>query len=474
MMTKGKVLILEDDVVLADQIALVLKRFSYEVMITANSDIFFEELRVFNPDVILLDVFLVGSKLNGIEVLKHLKDNMDLNYKVIVISGEVTASQVQEIRAMGAYHFIEKGSSFSTNQLLLHIDNAITLKRQEEEHIGLQIEYINLKKQFTRSFPFIGDSPKIQIVRDQIHKLAEVGEDLFLLGETGTGKEVAANYYYISSKRFGKPFHTLNCSALTETLIESELFGHVKGSFTNADRNKTGFFEECSNGVLFLDEVTNLSLVSQSKILRAIENKEIQVVGGTMKKVDTRLIFASNANMQVLSNPEKFRRDLFYRIEGNIVELPPLRERGDDILLLMSFFLTSFTGKYDINDKLDLTTLKNHLLAYSWPGNIRELRNFCKFVMINEKNITNDVIIKHLNLKLNSKDVNRDMENARYLEINNLKSSMSEYERDYLIHYLQQNAWQVSRTARAIGIERTTLYKKIKQLGISLMPEGTE
>jgi len=193
-----------------------------------------------------------------------------------------------------------------------------------------------------------------------------------------------------------------------------------------------------------------------------------------MKKVDTRLIFASNANMQVLSNPEKFRRDLFYRIEGNIVELPPLRERGDDILLLMSFFLTSFTGKYDINDKLDLTTLKNHLLAYSWPGNIRELRNFCKFVMINEKNITNDVIIKHLNLKLNSKDVNRDMENARYLEINNLKSSMSEYERDYLIHYLQQNAWQVSRTARAIGIERTTLYKKIKQLGISLMPEGTE
>lgn len=252
-MSKGKVLILEDDVVLADQIALVLKRFSYDILITANSDAFFEELRVFNPDVILLDVFLVGSKLNGIEVLKHLKNNLDLNYKVIVISGEVTANQVQEIRAMGAYHFIEKGSSFSTNQLLLHIDNAITLKRQEEEHIGLQIEYINLKKQFTKSFPFIGESPAIKKVREQIYKLAEVGEDLFLLGETGTGKEVVANYYYISSNRFGKPFHTLNCSALTETLIESELFGHMKGSFTNADRSKTGFFEECSNGVLFLD-----------------------------------------------------------------------------------------------------------------------------------------------------------------------------------------------------------------------------
>jgi two-component system, NtrC family, nitrogen regulation response regulator NtrX len=472
-MSKGKVLILEDDVVLADQVALVLKRFNYEVLITANSDIFFEELRVFNPDVILLDVYLVGSKLNGIEVLKHLKQNMDLNYKVIVISGEVTSAQVQEIRAMGAYHFIEKGSSFSTNQLLLHIDNAITLKRQEEEHIGLQIEYINLKKQFTRSFPFIGDSPAIKKVREQIHKLAEVGEDLFLLGETGTGKEVAANYYYISSSRFGKPFHTLNCSALTETLIESELFGHMKGSFTNADRNKTGFFEECSNGLLFLDEVTNLSLVSQSKILRAIENKEIQVVGGPMKKVDTRLIFASNANMQMLSNPENFRRDLFYRIEGNIVELPPLRERGEDILLLMSFFLTSFTNKYDINDKLDLTSLADHLLNYSWPGNIRELRNFCKFVMINETNITNELIIKHLNMKINCKDAHRDLENARYLNINNLKDSMAEYERDFLIHHLGQNAWQVSKTAREIGIERTTLYKKIKQLGITLMPEST-
>jgi len=473
-MSKGKVLILEDDVVLADQIALVLKRFTYDVMITSNSDAFFDELRVFNPDVILLDVFLVGSKLNGIEVLKHLKTNMDLNYKVIVISGEVSANQVQEIRSMGAYHFIEKGSSFSTNQLLLHIDNAITLKRQEEEHIGLQIEYINLKKQFTRSFPFIGESPAIKKVREQIHKLAEHGEDLFLLGETGTGKEVAANYYYISSNRFGKPFHTLNCSALTETLIESELFGHVKGSFTNADRNKTGFFEECSNGVLFLDEVTNLSLISQSKILRAIENKEIQVVGGPMKKVNTRLIFASNANMQVLSHPDRFRRDLFYRIEGNIVELPPLREREEDILLLVSFFLTSFTNKYNINDQLDLSTLKKHLLSYSWPGNIRELRNFCKFVMINEKNITNNVIIKHMNVKINNKDAQRDMENVRYVNMNNLKESMTEYERDYLIHHLALNSWQVSKTARSIGIERTTLYKKIKQFGITLMPESTD
>ena len=466
-MMKGKILILEDDIVLSEQIANVVKYYNYEVIQTVNSDQFFDVLRSFQPDVILLDVFLVGSKLNGIQVLKHLKNDMDLNYKVIVISGEVTSSQINEIRALGAYHFIEKGSAFSINQLLLHIENAITLKKQEEEHIGLQIEYINLKKQFTRSFPFIGESDVIKKVREQISRLATVDEDIFLIGETGTGKEVAANYYYIYSPRFGKPFHTVNCSALSETLIESELFGHIKGSFTSADRSKTGFFEECSSGILFLDEVTNLSLLSQSKILRAIENKEIQVVGGNLKKVDTRLIFASNAGMDKLSEESIFRKDLFYRIEGNIVDLPPLRERDDDILLLICYFLTSFSSQYSVMDRLDLPALKNDLLSYSWPGNVRELRNFCKFIMINEKKINNNVIKKHLQHKTNQFRFSKNHNNGKYIQIQNLKESVASFERDYLLHYLSLNNWKISQTAKSIGLERTTLYKKIKTLGIN-------
>ena len=466
-MMKGKILILEDDIVLSEQIANVVKYYNYEVIQTVNSDQFFDVLRNFQPDVILLDVFLVGSKLNGIQVLKHLKNDMDLNYKVIVISGEVTSSQINEIRTLGAYHFIEKGSAFSISQLLLHIENAITLKKQEEEHIGLQIEYINLKKQFTRSFPFIGESDVIKKVREQISRLATVDEDIFLIGETGTGKEVAANYYYIYSPRFGKPFHTVNCSALSETLIESELFGHIKGSFTSADRSKTGFFEECSSGILFLDEVTNLSLLSQSKILRAIENKEIQVVGGNLKKVDTRLIFASNAGLDKLSEESIFRKDLFYRIEGNIVELPPLRERGDDILLLICYFLTSFSSQYSVMDRLDLPALKNDLLSYSWPGNVRELRNFCKFIMINEKKINNNVIKKHLQHKTNQFRFSKNHNNGKYIQIQNLKESVASFERDYLLHYLSLNNWKISQTAKSIGLERTTLYKKIKTLGIN-------
>ena len=464
---KGKILILEDDVVISEQIANIMRHYEYEVLLTVNSDQFFEILRNFQPDVILLDVYLVGSRLNGIQVLKHLRNNMDLNYKVIVISGEVTSSQINEIRALGAYHFIEKGSAFSINQLLLHIENAITLKKQEEEHIGLQIEYINLKKQYTRSFPFIGESTAIKKVREQIIRLATVDEDIFLIGETGTGKEIAANYYYIYSPRFGKPFHTVNCSALSESLIESELFGHIKGSFTSADRNKIGFFEECTNGVLFLDEVTNLSLMSQSKILRAIENKEIQIVGGNLKKVNTRLIFASNAGLEKLSDQSVFRKDLFYRIEGNIIELPPLRERDDDILLLICYFLTNFSSQYSVMDQLDLPALKNDLLSYSWPGNIRELRNFCKFIMINENRINNSIIKKHLSQKISHAHYSGDSNMERYMRIDNLKDSVASFERDYLLHHLQLNEWNVSQTAQSIGIERTTLYKKIKTLGIN-------
>jgi len=464
---KGKVIILEDDVVLSTNVGNIIQRHGYEVLQTTNSDAFFNELRNFKPDVILLDVFLIGSPLNGIQVLRYLRDNLDLNYKVIVISGEANSQQVSEIRELGAYHFIEKGASFNTNQLLLHIDNAVTLKRQEEEHIGLQIEFINLKKQFTRSFPFIGESEVIKQVRAQISKLAEVDEDLFLVGETGTGKEVAANYYYINSRRFGKMFHTVNCSALTETIIESELFGHVKGSFTDASKNKTGFFEECSNGLLFLDEVTNLSLKAQAKILRAIENKEIQVVGGNMKKVNTRLVFATNAEPSSLSDPNILRKDLFFRIEGNIVELPPLREREKDILLIMSYFLTSYSSQYDFNDKLDLEALYDDLMDYTWPGNIRELMNFCKFIMINEKEITNNIILKHLRQKVNHTAYTTENAVDKYLSISNIRDSTAAFERDYILHYLKEYDWRVSATAKAIGIERTTLYKKMKLLGIN-------
>ncbi len=463
---KGKVMILEDDPILAQQISKVLKQHDYAVLHSTNSDTFFAELRGFMPDVILLDVFLVGSRLNGLQVLRYLKENIDYNYKIIIISGEIKNEQLNEIRGLGAYHFIEKGAYFSTNQLLLHIDNAVTLKRQEEENLDLQIEYLNLKKQFTRSFPFIGESPAINKIRTQLARLSEADEDILILGETGTGKEVAANYYYLNSRRFGKPFHTVNCSSLTENLIEGELFGIAKGA-TPGEKGNIGLFERCSEGLLFLDEVTNLTLQAQAKILRSIENKEIQVVGGALKTVNTRLIFASNAEMRTLASSPKFRQDLFYRIEGNIVELPPLRERNNDILLLMSHFFTNYANRYSFSDQLDLRELKNDLLEYHWPGNVRELKNFCKHIILNEKEITNRNVLKHLRTKMQNRPEYSVKGMDRYLAIRNIKDSTAAFERDYILYYLQENNWHVSKTAKEMGIERTTLYKKMKALGIA-------
>jgi len=463
---KGKVMILEDDPILAQQISKVLKQHDYSVLHSTNSDTFFGELRGFMPDVILLDVFLVGSRLNGLQVLRYLKENLDFNYKIIIISGEIKNEQLNEIRGLGAYHFIEKGAYFSTNQLLLHIDNAVTLKRQEEENLDLQIEYLNLKKQFTRSFPFIGESPAINKIRTQLARLSEADEDILILGETGTGKEVAANYYYLNSKRFGKPFHTVNCSSLTENLIESELFGLARGT-TAGEKGNIGLFERCSEGLLFLDEVTNLTLQAQAKILRSIENKEIQVVGGALKTVNTRLIFASNAEMRTLASSPKFRPDLFYRIEGNIVELPPLRERNNDILLLMSHFFTNYANRYSFSDQLDLRELKSDLLEYHWPGNVRELKNFCKHIILNEKEITNRNVLKHLRTKMQNRPEYSAKGMDHYLSIRNIKDSTAAFERDYILYYLQENNWHVSKTAKEMGIERTTLYKKMKALDIA-------
>lgn len=465
---KGKIIILEDDNILASQIGKVLKQHDYSVLHSTDSDAFFEELRSFMPDVILLDVYLVGSRLNGIQVLKYLKENLDFNYKVIVISGEVTTEQVNNIRSMGAYHFVEKGANFSINQLLLHIDNAVTLKRQEEQNLDLQIEYLNLKKQFTRSFPFIGDSEGINQVRNQLMKFSDVDEDILILGKNGTGKEVAANYYYVNSKRFGMPFHTVYCSALSELMIERELFGYEKGTFSSADRGSIGLFEKCSEGILFLDEITNLSPQAQAKILRAIENKEIQMVGGALKKVNTRLVFTSNADLQALADSSKFRKDFFYRIEGNVIEIPPLRERDDDILLLMSYFITSYANIYHLSDQLDLKQLKDELLSYRWPGNVRELKNFCKYISINEQEINNRTILKHLHTKMTSRPESNATGMEKYFIISNIRDSTSAFERDYILHYLKENDWLVSKTAQTIGLERTTLYKKIKNLGIDL------
>ncbi|MFO7659453.1 MAG: sigma 54-interacting transcriptional regulator [Candidatus Cloacimonadaceae bacterium] len=386
--------------------------------------------------------------------------------KLIILSKDKKTSKLNEIYKLGAYHIFDVTDYINETELLIRANSAIQLKRQEEANLQLQIENIYLKKSIVQSHAFIGESDCVTQAKRQIMKLAQADEDMFVIGETGTGKEVAAYYYYLNSSRFAKPFHTVNCSALTETLIESELFGHIKGSFTSADRSKIGFFERCNNGVLFLDEITNLSLAAQSKILRAIENKEIQVVGGESQKVDTKLIFASNSSLEKLAQPDVFRKDLYYRIEGNIIELLPLRERGEDAYVLLNYFLSSY---YQMNlnaSRANLHKVKDMLLSYSWPGNVRELKNFCKAIVLSEKEITSDIIKKHLDLKIKKQNETSVSNVHKYIRMENLKAGVSNFERDFICYHLEKNKWHISKTAKLIGVERTTLYKKIKQYKI--------
>lgn len=462
----GKIAILESDLKTALNFSRVLTDNNYIVRISKNSTDFFKTYSRFNPDLIIIDFDLTNSKMNANEVCRMLINEKQSDARLIILSKDKKASKMNEIYKLGAYHIFDINDYLNETELLIRTNSAIQLKRQEEANLQLQIENIYLKKSIVQSHAFIGESECVTQAKRQIMKLAQADEDMFVVGETGTGKEVAAYYYYLNSNRFAKPFHTVNCSALTETLIESELFGHIKGSFTSADRSKIGFFERCNHGVLFLDEITNLSLAAQSKILRAIENKEIQVVGGESQKVDTKLIFASNSSLEKLAQPDVFRKDLYYRIEGNIIELLPLRDRGEDAYVLLNYFLSSY---YQLNlnaSRANLHKIKDMLLSYSWPGNVRELKNFCKAIVLSEKEITSDIIQKHLELKIKKQNETTVSNVHKYIRMDNLKSSVSKFEKDFIYYHLDKNNWHISKTAKHIGVERTTLYKKIKQYKI--------
>lgn len=459
----GKIMLLEHNLETALSISRILTDSHYLVRICKNSSDFFRILNKYKPDLIILDINLENSKLSGSEVFRMLKNERQTSAKIIILTGGEESAKLNEIYNSSAFHVFDISSVLNETELLLRVNSAIQLKKQEDENLQLQIENIYLKKSLVQSHAFIGESESINQAKKQIVKLARADEDMFVIGETGTGKEVAAYFYYLNSNRFAKPFHTVNCSALTETLIESELFGHIKGSFTSADRTKTGFFERSDSGILFLDEITNLSLAAQSKILRAIENKEIQVVGGESKKVDTKLIFASNSSLERLSQPEVFRRDLYYRIEGNIIELLPLRERGDDIFLLMNYFLSSYYQMNLNSTKLKLYSIKDLVLSYSWPGNVRELKNFCKSIVLSERDITTDAIKRHLEQKIKQLNETSVSNVHRYIRMENLKAGVKNFEKDFIFYHLSKNHWHISKTANLIGVERTTLYKKIKQ-----------
>ena len=456
----NKILILEDNKKLAAFYKNILISNKYETKTSHNSSDFLEIYSEFKPELIILDIKLNNSRLNGIEVFEYLIKKKQLNSKVIILSGEATRTEVAKAMKLGAYTFIEKTGEFNTEKFLADVRQAINLKKQEEQNQILNEDNKNMRKELLNVTPLIGESSKMLKVKELIQKFAHADVNVLLLGETGTGKEVVAKNLYWNSKRAGKPFKTVHIGGLNENLIDAELFGHKKGAFTGAISDKKGYFEQADKGILFLDEMSDLNFNAQAKILRAIEYKEIQIVGGNSKKIDVNFIFASNRELQNLIKENKFREDLYYRLEGNIIQIPPLRERRDDIILLMEHFFNEFSRKHDRYVNIELKELKNDLLKYRWGGNVRELEHFCERLFNIHEIIDNEIILEEFQNKVTG-NLERQNETLHHLlKIENYKDAKRLFKNKYLQYHLNNNNGNKAITAEKLGIERSILYKQ--------------
>ena len=458
-----KILILEDNEKLGKYYSKLLREEDFEVTHVKNSTDFFQILKTFKPSIMLLDVKLNNSKLSGLEVFEELVKKGQSNAKVIVLSGEATRSEIAHAMKLGAHTFIEKTGDFNVDKFLSDVNTAYQLKKQEETTEELMQEKKNLTSSFLEQYPLIGESKKIKELKSEILRFAKADVDLLILGDTGTGKEVVAHHLYWHSKRSGKPFVKINAGGMPESLVDSELFGHKKGSFTDAHYDKKGYFEQADGGYLFLDEIASISPSIQAKILRAIENKEIRVVGGEQKKVDVKLMFASNKDLKQLIKNDEFRKDLYYRIARNVIFVPPLHERDDDIILLLNYFCEKHSKEFGAFLDFDLNKIKGELLRYTWPGNVRELSSFCENLLIRYNIIDNDVIMQEIENKIAGKFYKEDESLFKLLQVGKLSDAVDVFEKKYLQYHLALNDENMSKTAERIGIERTTLYRKLKK-----------
>lgn len=434
----AKILIIDDEKNIRNSLKSALQRRGHEIT-TACS--FAEGSKHLDTDydLILLDIMLGDG--NGLELLKQfLKKNR--RHMVVMISGHADVDMaVGAIRA-GAYDFIEK--PISLDRVLVTIDNATRTSRLRAETGRLASLVYG---------EFIGQSPPVVQMKKDITRAAGKTSRFLILGENGTGKELVAHMIHRAGNRADGPFVEVNCAALPSELVESELFGHVKGAFTGASTARKGRFVEASGGSIFLDEISEMSLDAQAKILRAIESSQITPVGSDKSvTVDANIIAASNRNLEDMVTDQTFRQDLLYRLNVVQFQLPPLRERRDDIPLLASHFLKRFAHETGSITRTLSTAAINTLTAYDYPGNVRELKNLMERV-----NIYCDC------QKIGPSDLKPLMPPVQENTVRPLKEAVTEFEQSYIENILQRNNGNMTESARQLGLERSHLYKKIKK-----------
>ncbi len=437
---KYKILIVDDEEGICDQLRWAFAN-DYDVLTAQEYDQALELVNDENPDLVTLDIALsdLTDDLSGMKLLKEFL-LIDPYMKVIMVTGNEEKSTAIEAVALGAYDYYQK--PIDLEELKLIVKRALVLRKLELENLEL-MQKLEKKKQFHE---IIGSSRKMQEIFKLIEAVSKSDYSVLITGESGTGKELAAKAIHSLSDRSNQPFVAINCGAIPENLLESELFGHERGAFTDAVSMKKGKFEFADKGTLFLDEIGDLPLTLQVKILRFLQDKKIERIGGKEQiELDVRVIAATNADLTSDVQEKKFREDLYYRLSVITMQMPPLRERGDDVVLLANVFLDRFAEE---NRKSGLTFTPQaigKIQDYNWPGNVRELENKIKRAVI----LAADKKIKPQDLGFVS-DQKGDMKT--------LQEVRETAEIEHILRALERNKWNISRTANTLGTSRTTLY----------------
>ncbi|HUV37318.1 MAG TPA: sigma-54 dependent transcriptional regulator [Patescibacteria group bacterium] len=445
-----RVLIVDDEESIRNSLEKLLAYEKYKAYTAADGKSGLETIADERIDIVLLDIKMPG--MDGLEVLQKIKE-VRSDLPVVIISGHGTISTAVEATKLGAFDFIEK--PIDLERLLLTIRNGI---KQGE----LARQNIQLRERAGAKTTIIGEHPTIMAIMDTIRRVAPTNARVLIMGENGSGKELVARKLHELSNRVGEPFIEVNCAAIPEDLIESELFGHEKGSFTGAISQRIGKFELADGGTLFLDEVGDMSLSAQAKVLRVLQESVFERVGGTeTKRVDVRVIAATNKNLLNEAGRGNFREDLYYRLNVVPIRIAPLRERRSDIKILADFFLVEILAELGITQKKLSPKALEALMDYSWPGNVRELRNLIERLCI----LAGGPVIEREDLPPLELTREEDMLKDPFA-LKSYQEFKDFTEREFLIKKLRENNGNVSRTARQLGMQRSNLYKKLEKFGI--------
>ena len=449
-MLKQSVLIVDDEAGVRSALSGVLRDEGYSVEAVDSGEAALERVLRTNYDVIILDIWLPG--LDGLATLERLQE-LRVESPVIMISGHGNIESAVRAIKMGAFDFVEK--PLSLDKTVLVVGNAVRQRR-------LEIENRELRATMDRRHTIIGESYVLRQLLEQVAMAAPTNGRVLIYGENGTGKELIARTIHMRSRRAKGPFIEVNCAAIPEELIESELFGHMKGAFTGAVSDRRGKFEMADGGTLFLDEIGDMSVKTQAKVLRALQEQIVEPVGGTASvKVDVRVIAATNKDLPTEIRAGRFREDLYFRLNVIPIFVPPLRDRDADVPLLAEHFMIEFAREYGRRPKRLDSGAATGLRSYRWPGNVRELRNVIERLMIM---VPGDTIALSDLAFLDGGAMSTTNQPAPALP---LHEARERFERDYILRALAAQHGNISRTADALGVERSNLYRKMKAFGIA-------